>query len=362
MKTRIALFLLIAAPALAGAPNVLIVLPFENLSGERAASTNLLPVMQRSIEKKGWELISAGRIETLLETDRIRSLDSIDATMRHKLAAEWNATAFLLTTIYTYSESDNPVVAVSARLIRPDGTAVWGEMIGLTAEDTAHILGVGRAQTAADLGHDAVVRLLARFPTPGLAVRLTREPEETLSRGRPRSSVASELSLAKTPRVAVLPFDAVPGARQATRLVHDSLTIRLEENGAFDVIEPGDLRAAMRALQMPSLRGVTSTELAALGRELGTDLFIRGSIYTFREAEQRGSAPPELQFEMSMVNVASSRVLWSCYHGRQGSDYQGFLMLGRVSNGVSLTDRLIREAIAEQRNGRLRRSSRTAER
>jgi curli biogenesis system outer membrane secretion channel CsgG len=155
-------------------------------------------------------------------------------------------------------------------------------------------------------------------------------------------------------RVCILPFSAkVP---EAARVLVELLTVRLEATGEFDVVEPAEFREAMRAAKLPSIASMTSTDLGALGGPLGTTVFLRGNVHAWREGAGGRS---EIQFDMTLVDVESGEILWAVTHQRRGSDYAGAFQRGAVDNIVTLADRAVSEAIAEQHRARPKKSARS---
>jgi curli biogenesis system outer membrane secretion channel CsgG len=194
------------------------------------------------------------------------------------------------------------------------------------------------------LVHDAIAGLLRDVPRPGETKRVALNsglfPRAATYRSdaHPRGAVR---------RVCVLPFaSSMP---EASRVLLEILTVRLEATGEFDVVEPAAFRDAMRAEKIRSVAMMTSTELAAIGKHLGTTIFLRGNIHTWREA---GGGRSEIQIDMTLADVATGEILWAVAHQRRGGDYSGILQRGTVHNVVTLADRVVSEAIAAHRKER----------
>lgn len=327
MKRALLIGLFVAAGKLS-AENTAVLLPLSDLSGSERAQSTVRTLIAESLTRKGWQLADESEVERFLEEHRVRYLESLERPVRDALVARFNANAIVAGTILAYRETANPLVAVSARMILPDGTIAWGNVAALSAEESEGALGLGRHPTAESLAKEVVGQLLD-LSRPRLALRRPVTYRNGKSR-EPR-------------RVCILPFDTQTPA--ASRAIFDILTVRLASTGDFTVVEPADVRAALREEKLPSISAMTSAEMARAGARLGTTLFLRGNIYEFREAANGAS---EIQLDMTLADVATGEVLWAVTHHRTGAEYTGFLLRGTVGNIVALADRVLSEAVEAQ--------------
>lgn len=339
----------LALPLRAG--NTVVLLPVDNVSGDDRAPAEIVRLMTSSIEKSGWRVVSGDAVEPQLEQQHVRYLDSVDAPVCATLLQAAGGDALVTTSVYTWRDGDNPTVALSARMIRADGTLAWAEVIGLSADDTEELLGLGRDATPQTLAARVVSKLMRHFPNASQESALTTHASQPLFLRRPSTFFSGELD-PKTPhRVCILPFDNRGTTPEATRVVGDLFAMRLAAANGFDVIEPATLRAAALKANIASFRSIASEHLKKLAAIVGTPLFLRGTIFSYRDAGPRAAAGlPAIEIEMELVDVSTDRVIWTAMHTRKGSDYVGFLMRGMVSNAVALTDRMVGEfVVAEQR-------------
>jgi hypothetical protein len=334
---------------LGGAPAAspaIVILPFDNFSRSNDAPREMTALFAKAAEKRGWRVIASDEVEPLLEKDRVRYLDSLDEQARADIIAATGAIAIVSGTLYTYTEGRNPVVAMTAKMVRADGTFSWGDASGLSADDTEKALGFGRSEKVAAVAEKAIDALTKHFPAPGDESSLVRGPRKPLLRSGPIAFRASELDPSTPHRVCILPFDAETTS-DSVRAVADVLTLRLAAASGFEVVEASKLRDAALKANIASFRWIDSDVLARLAALVGTPLFLRGTIYQFDDpSDGRSAKTPQLQIEMTLVDVQNRRVLWSAEHGRKGTDYTGLFMLGAVSNSLTLTDRVVSEMIA----------------
>ncbi|HEX7193087.1 MAG TPA: hypothetical protein VF381_16065 [Thermoanaerobaculia bacterium] len=334
-----------AAPQSTKQPSV-VILPFDNFSGSNDAPHDVVALLAKAAERKGWHVVSSSDIEPLLEKDRVRYLDSLDEKTRAEIVAATGATAIVSGTLYTYADGRNPIVALTARMVRADGTFAWGDIAGLSSDDTEKALGFGRSPTVAAVAAKAVDALTRHFPAAGEEGSLVAGRRKPIFRTGPISFRAAELDPSVPHRVCVLPFDST-NVGDAVRAVADVLSIRLAAASGFEVVEPAALREAALKANIASFRWIDSDDLARLAPVVGTPLFLRGTIYQYDDpVEARSATTPQLQLEMTLVDVQNRRVLWTAEHGRKGTDYTGLFMLGAASNALTLADRVVSEIIA----------------
>lgn len=339
-------FLLLLATTASAQRPVAVVLPLSNVSGAAEAAAPVERAIAEALERRGWTVAAGEEVESFLEEQRIRYLDSLPSTALAAIRERMGASAIVLGSILAYRENGNAVVALAGRMLDPKGTVLWAEVAAISSSESEGALGFGRRMSVDALGKDAAAQLLRNVPRPGesrigsLKSGFLTGAVTYRSGSHPRGEVR---------RVCVLPFaSSVP---EASRVLLEILTVRLEATGEFDVVEPAAFRDAMRAEKLRSVAAMTSTELAALGKHLGTTIFLRGNVHAWREAPGGRS---EIQLDMTLADVATGEILWAVTHQRRGSDYAGLLQRGTIDNVISLADRTVSETISAQHRARPR--------
>jgi hypothetical protein len=196
---------------------------------------------------------------------------------------------------------------------------------------------------------------MRRFPrSAGEGGPMRGAPGRLFSRG-PRTYRSGALTRGARKKICILPVDTNGAPAEAGRLVGDLLSLRLSASKDFDVVEAAAFRAGARSASIRSFRNVASTDLKALADKVGTPLFLRATIFSYRDVPP-GSvrAFPELQLDLILTDVQSGRVLWAANHSRRGDDYEGLLLRGSITNMVTLADRVVSEMIAAEESARSR--------
>jgi hypothetical protein len=107
----------------------------------------------------------------------------------------------------------------------------------------------------------------------------------------------------------------------------------------------------MRAEDVRSFRALDPEQLRRVGERVGAALFLRGSVYTWRDSVPQGGGSPEVSLELSLVDAARDRVMWTGQHARKGGDYAFLLQRGTVTSAVALADRVVSELLDRLRAG-----------
>ena len=260
----------------------IVLLPFQNLSGAPEAPAAVTTALVQKIEKEGYQVVRGEALEEFLAAERVRYLDSLAGPVREKLLAHFSAKAVVLGTIFSFAESENPVVAVAARMVEADARVVWSAVAGLSADDTTKVFGFGRAPSLPALAEKTVSILARDFPAPGKAETLASARSKPIDLSSPRTYRSAALGKAPV-LICLLPLVNESRDRLAGPIVGALLAQRLGASKEFRVIEASDFRTAMVATGVYGMRTGDPDELKKLGAKVGTNLFLKGTIYKYRD-------------------------------------------------------------------------------
>jgi len=150
-------------------------------------------------------------------------------------------------------------------------------------------------------------------------------------------------------RVAVLPFENLSNDRQAGSRATRLTTTELLASGALDVVEPGEVQAALRqtGTVQAGRTPVPSTEqIITLGEALNVQAIIMGSV-TQSENLRSGSVPiPVVTLDMRMVEAETGATVWAATHSEKGSTVSA-KVLGTGGQPIAETTRqCVRQILA----------------
>jgi TolB-like protein len=263
-------------------------LPFENLTDDKTAFDQIMPVVKNRIESKGFELVNGDSLNNFLCKERVRSTGYISREIVQKLKKEFNVEGVLLGSITSYYPIKNPQVGLLARLIDPtSGVILWANQASATGEDFTTILGLGTIKSMEKLIPEVVDRLLNSFNvTPGY-----KEKEQTH-------------------RIAVMPFQNKSKHQDAGTIVTYMFLIDLLKQDGFEPVDYGDIRRLIVDLRVRSRGELDYKNIKSFSEALNVDGIVVGTVELYSDGLDT-SSPPEVAISARLINAREDRILWS---------------------------------------------------
>lgn len=146
-----------------------------------------------------------------------------------------------------------------------------------------------------------------------------------------------QFNFAFVERIAVLPLEDLVGDRQAGARATRILITEILAAGAVDVVEPGEVQAVVERV----MRGRTAPskqEVIELGRELGVQALMVGSV-TQSEVMRSGSVSvPVVTLDLHLLETETGAAVWATTHTERGSGAAA-KWLGTGAEPISATTR-----------------------
>jgi TolB-like protein len=263
-------------------------LPFENLTDDKTAFDQIMPVVKNMMESKGFELVNGESLNNFLCKERVRSTGYISMDIAQKIKKEFNVDAILLGSITSYYPLKNPQVGLLARSMDPaDGVILWANQASATGEDFTTILGLGTIKSMEKLITEVVDRLLDSFSvTP-----VYKEKEQTH-------------------RVAVMPFQNKSGRQDAGMVVTYMFLSDLLQQKGFEPVDYGDVRRLVVDLRVRSRGELDYKNIKSFSDDLNVDGIVVGTVEQYSDGLDT-SSPPVVAISARLINARKDRVLWS---------------------------------------------------
>jgi len=119
-------------------------------------------------------------------------------------------------------------------------------------------------------------------------------------------------------RLAVLPLEDLAGDRQAGVRATRVLITELLASGAVDVVEPGEVQAVVDRVVRG--RGVpTNKEVIELGRELGVQAVMVGSVTQSEVLRSGAVSVPVVTLDLHLLETETGAAVWAVTHTEKGS-------------------------------------------
>jgi TolB-like protein len=282
-------------------------LPFENLTDDKTAFDQIMPVVKNRIESKGFELVNQDSLNNFLCKERVRSTGYISRDIAQKIKKEFDVKGVVVGSITSYYPLKNPQVGLLARLIDPaNGVIVWTNQASATGEDFTTILGLGTIKSMEKLIPVVVDRLLNSLSvTP-----VYKEKEQTH-------------------RVAVMPFQNKSGRRDAGIVVTYMFLCDLLKKKGFEPVDYGDIRRLIVDLRVRSRGELDYKNIKSFSEDLNVDGIIVGTVEQYSDGLDT-SSPPAVAISARLINAGKDRILWSSSEQVNGDQDIIVLDWGRI--------------------------------
>jgi|JI7StandDraft_1071085.scaffolds.fasta_scaffold63057_1 hypothetical protein len=326
-------------------------LPLRNLSDDAQAPDALFARVRGELERRGASFVPQADLERELRSRRVRYTDSLSVADLRALSDATGADFVLAGTLIDYAPGLEPRVALALRALDTrTGARAGSSIVTLRGADFEGLLGLGRIDDERELSTLAIERLLSNFDEHALPHAVDPRPQL-----RERSSPpdggwgfqSAEFDPRVVQRVAILPLGNRSRDLDAPAVFAELLGQAWYASSGIEVVEPGELRAALVSLRVRSMEFVDSALLAELGRRVGTRWFALGTVERFGEETPVGNLLfPEVEATIELFDVESGRVVATAGARRRGDRYQGLLGLGAVFNPLELAHRVAHELVA----------------
>lgn len=155
-----------------------------------------------------------------------------------------------------------------------------------------------------------------------------------------------DYSFAFVERVAVVPFENFSNQPQAGVQATRLLITELLASGAVDVVEPGEVGAALN--RIPGLATPPSTEqVIALGKSLEVQAVIVGSVNQSENVRSGTVMIPVVTIDAHMVETETGAAVWAATHTEKGAGL-GAKFLGTAGEPLSETMRRCVRKVVDQ--------------
>jgi TolB-like protein len=160
----------------------------------------------------------------------------------------------------------------------------------------------------------------------------------------PEYFVRLKTDISNIKKVAVLPFENFTSDEYADekirRVVITELLLR-----DIDVIEPGEVTRLLKDSKIRSLRSISISEIQEIGKTLGVEAVMTGSVEAFGISRGISVTYPEVTINLTLIETSSGNIIWSIRHTSGGAS---FWTRHFGSEGISLSEaarKVVKEAI-----------------
>jgi TolB-like protein len=121
-------------------------------------------------------------------------------------------------------------------------------------------------------------------------------------------------------KIAVLPLENLTTDEFAGEKIRRLIITELL-NRDIDVVEPGEVTRVLKDMNIRSLATIKSRDLQEIGKELGADAILLGSVSAFSIVRGISVSHPEVTVNLRLVNSSKGNVIWSIHKTSGGADF-----------------------------------------
>jgi hypothetical protein len=147
-------------------------------------------------------------------------------------------------------------------------------------------------------------------------------------------------------RVAVLPLENLTNERYAAERVREVLNVELNAQGLFEALELGEVNRSLRTQGIVVLTEIGPEQAQALGKELGVQALMLGSVMEF-DARRTGTVSlPDIALSLRMIDVETGLPIWAITDARAGAKLSTRLFGIGEESQTEATVRLVRDVLS----------------
>jgi hypothetical protein len=146
-------------------------------------------------------------------------------------------------------------------------------------------------------------------------------------------------------KIGVLPLENLSQDQQAGEKVRKIVVSELLAAGELDVIEPAQVNQALGQQQIQNISGVSAKQITDLGKSLGVQAFIVGSVDTYERVNVGGGTFAEVAITLRALDATSGAIVWSTSKSAGGAGFFGRLFGFGGDTMYEATQRAVHNAV-----------------
>jgi TolB-like protein len=143
-----------------------------------------------------------------------------------------------------------------------------------------------------------------------------------------------DTDVSKITRIAVLPFEDFTSDEYAGEKIRRIVITELLSRD-IDVIEPGEVTRLLKDMNIWTVHSMKVSEIKAIGKKLGVDAMMSGSVESFGISKGISVEYPEVTINLMLIETSSGKIIWST---RQTSGGPSFWTRHFGSENISLSE------------------------
>ncbi|MBI5576049.1 MAG: hypothetical protein HY896_06755 [Deltaproteobacteria bacterium] len=143
-------------------------------------------------------------------------------------------------------------------------------------------------------------------------------------------------------KMAILPFENLSKTQGAGKSMESYILVELLKNAPVMVLDPGEVNAMLSKERVRLATSIPRETLVALGRGLGVDLFMMGTVHDFDMQIATGAGGsgqiPVVSMSLRILDASTGDIVWAGNASRRGSDRETVFGIGRIHSINNLAE------------------------
>jgi TolB-like protein len=149
------------------------------------------------------------------------------------------------------------------------------------------------------------------------------------------------------PGAALMPFENLSGREDQSEIFTRVFFAQLVATGAFDVVDPVRIDAAMDSLRIRATGSMTIDQLRAMADTLHVPYILLGSVLESATIHDPDGDIPSVGASLRLVEARTGKVVWAGVQFVSGGDHETVFGWGRVRSLETLVMRLSQEMLRD---------------
>lgn len=149
------------------------------------------------------------------------------------------------------------------------------------------------------------------------------------------------------PRVALLPLENLSAKPDAGAAMTRTLFVELVRTGTCDVVESGEVDAAMDDQHILNSGSVSTPQLKGLTEKLKADFVMLGTVLEYGTNKTQGGDVPTVGMALKLLDGRTGKVVWAGIRTLSGDEKETVFGWGVQHDPQALTEKLVSELLAD---------------
>ena len=149
------------------------------------------------------------------------------------------------------------------------------------------------------------------------------------------------------PRLALLPLENLSARPDAGAALTRTLFVELVRTGTCDVVESGEVDAALDEQHILNSGSVSSAQLKGLTEKLKAEFVMLGSVLEYSSNKTPGGDVPTVGMALKLLDGRTGKVVWAGIRTLSGDDKETVFGWGVQHDAQALTEKLVSELLAD---------------